>query len=50
VPVNILRTPRAPSISALANLGVARVSYGSLLHHQSMDQLSGVLQSIAGEA
>jgi len=49
-PVNVVRTPRAPSISALAGLGVARVSYGSLLHHQSMDQFSRALQSIAGEA
>lgn len=49
-PVNILRTPRAPSISTLADLGVARISYGSLVHHDVMEQFTGILGSIASEA
>jgi 2-methylisocitrate lyase-like PEP mutase family enzyme len=49
-PVNILKTPRAPSLSELAELGVARISYGSLLHHGVMEQFGGVLRSIASEA
>ncbi len=50
VPVNILETSNAPSISALAELGVARVSYGSLVHRGVMEQFSGLLESIAAEA
>jgi 2-methylisocitrate lyase-like PEP mutase family enzyme len=49
-PVNILATPRAPSISELADLGVARVSYGSLVHHDVMDLFAGRLASIASDA
>jgi 2-methylisocitrate lyase-like PEP mutase family enzyme len=47
--VNILKTPRAPAIGALAELGVARVSYGSLVHRDVMDQFTRVLGSIASE-
>ena len=46
-PVNILATPRAPSLEELAELGVARVSYGSLLHRQSLKHLASELASIA---
>jgi 2-methylisocitrate lyase-like PEP mutase family enzyme len=49
-PVNILKTPRAPSLEQLAELGVARVSYGSLLQHEAMEQFGEVLRSIAAEA
>src|SRR5947207_8463413 len=49
-PVNILRTPRAPALPELAELGVARISYGSLLHRDAMEQFGGVLRSIAAEA
>jgi len=49
-PVNVLKTPRAPSLSELAKLGVARISYGSLLHRDAMEQFAGVLRSIADEA
>ena len=45
-PVNILALPTAPSIAQLADLGVARISYGSLLHRRSMDQLSALLGSL----
>jgi 2-methylisocitrate lyase-like PEP mutase family enzyme len=49
-PVNILKTPRAPAFGQLAELGVARVSYGSLLHRDAMTQFGGVLGSIAAES
>jgi 2-methylisocitrate lyase-like PEP mutase family enzyme len=42
-PVNILALPKAPPIEALAELGVARVSYGSLLHRRAMQQLAEFL-------
>jgi 2-methylisocitrate lyase-like PEP mutase family enzyme len=37
-PVNILALPHAPSVDELAALGVARVSYGSLLYRQTLAQ------------
>src|SRR5436190_12178119 len=43
--VNVLKTPRAPSLPDLAELGVARISYGSLLHHDATEQFGGVLRS-----
>jgi 2-methylisocitrate lyase-like PEP mutase family enzyme len=46
-PVNVLKTPRAPSFG---ELGIARVSYGSLLHRGAMQTFGDVLQSIAAEA
>jgi 2-methylisocitrate lyase-like PEP mutase family enzyme len=49
-PVNILMTPRALSISELAELGVARISYGGLLQRQAMEQFTGLLGSITSEA
>jgi 2-methylisocitrate lyase-like PEP mutase family enzyme len=49
-PVNALRIPQAPSLAELAEIGVARVSYGSLLHHNAMGQFSEVLGSLAAEA
>jgi 2-methylisocitrate lyase-like PEP mutase family enzyme len=48
-PVNILKTPRAPSLAELAGLGVARISYGSLLHRQAMQQFTGVLTSLGAD-
>jgi len=45
-PVNILATARAPSPAELAELGVARVSYGSLLHRQTMEQFARSLASL----
>ena len=45
-PVNVLETPRAPSLTELTDLGVARVSWGSLLHRQAMGQLAGLLASL----
>lgn len=48
-PVNVLRIPQAPSLVELAELGVARVSYGSLLHRSVMEQFSRVLASLTAE-
>jgi 2-methylisocitrate lyase-like PEP mutase family enzyme len=45
-PVNVLATPEAPSLAELAELGVARVSYGSLLHRRAMEQFRASLPSI----
>jgi 2-methylisocitrate lyase-like PEP mutase family enzyme len=45
-PVNALRIPPAPAQAELAELGVARVSYGGLLHHDAMEQFSRLLGSV----
>ena len=39
-PVNILRIPPTPSETELAKLGVARISYGALLHQEMIEQLT----------
>ena len=49
-PVNILRIPPAPSLADLASLGVARVSYGSLLHRDVMGAFARQLESVAAES
>lgn len=46
-PVNILALPQAPSIAHLSELGVARVSYGSLIHSRAMQELSAFLAQVA---
>ena len=46
-PVNILAMQHAPSVDRLAELGVARISYGSLIHHRSMDDLARFLKDLA---
>ena len=48
-PVNMLSIPPAPSIPELAELGVARISYGGRLHHELMDRFGELLASIAGD-
>jgi 2-methylisocitrate lyase-like PEP mutase family enzyme len=45
-PVNILASERAPSLAELARVGVARVSYGTILHRQVMEQLESSLASL----
>jgi 2-methylisocitrate lyase-like PEP mutase family enzyme len=45
-PVNVLRIPPAPPHAELAELGVARVSYGGLLHHDAIEQFSRLLESV----
>jgi 2-methylisocitrate lyase-like PEP mutase family enzyme len=44
--VNVLAIPRAPAIPELAELGVSRVSYGSLLHRQAMEQFESALADL----
>jgi 2-methylisocitrate lyase-like PEP mutase family enzyme len=48
-PVNILKTPRAPTPAELATLGVARLSYGSLLHRDAMQHFTRFLASLAAD-
>jgi len=47
-PVNITRLPQTPSLAELAALGVARVSWGTLLYRDAVarfqDQLSGLTE------
>jgi 2-methylisocitrate lyase-like PEP mutase family enzyme len=47
-PVNILATQKAPSISRLAELGVARISYGSSIQRRLLQQLAAMLEEIRG--
>ena len=47
-PVNALPLPPSPSLAELAELGVARVSYGSLLHRRTMEQFAESLGSLGG--
>jgi 2-methylisocitrate lyase-like PEP mutase family enzyme len=47
-PVNVLQIPPAPSHTKLAQLGVARISYGGLLHHNAIEQFGHILQSLPG--
>jgi 2-methylisocitrate lyase-like PEP mutase family enzyme len=48
-PVNVLRIPPAPSLADMAALGVARVSYGGLLHHDVMGKLARELEAISSD-
>ncbi len=45
-PVNILAVPEAPTLAALSELGVARVSYGSLLQARVMERLDELLREL----
>jgi 2-methylisocitrate lyase-like PEP mutase family enzyme len=45
-PVNVVRLPLAPSLAELAELGVARVSWGTLLHHDAMARFEDQLTSL----
>jgi 2-methylisocitrate lyase-like PEP mutase family enzyme len=47
-PVNVLFTPATPSLTELAELGVARISFGSGLHSATTAHLDGLLQRVAG--
>jgi 2-methylisocitrate lyase-like PEP mutase family enzyme len=44
--VNIVRLPQAPALSALAELGVVRVSWGILLHGDAMARFEDQLASL----
>jgi 2-methylisocitrate lyase-like PEP mutase family enzyme len=45
-PVNVVRLPQAPSLAELAALGVARVSWGVLLHGAAMARFEDQLASL----
>jgi 2-methylisocitrate lyase-like PEP mutase family enzyme len=45
-PVNVVRLPQAPSLAELAALGVARVSWGILLHGEAMGRFADQLASL----
>jgi 2-methylisocitrate lyase-like PEP mutase family enzyme len=45
-PVNVVRLPQAPSLAELAALGVARVSWGILLHGDAMGRFEEQLTSL----
>jgi 2-methylisocitrate lyase-like PEP mutase family enzyme len=45
-PVNVVRLPQAPSLAELAALGVARVSWGILLHGDAMGRFEDQLASL----
>jgi 2-methylisocitrate lyase-like PEP mutase family enzyme len=45
-PVNVVRLPQAPSLAELAELGVARVSWGILLHGEAMGRFEERLASL----
>jgi 2-methylisocitrate lyase-like PEP mutase family enzyme len=47
-PVNVLQIPPAPSHAELGELGVARISYGGLLHREAMEQFGRLLESPPG--
>jgi 2-methylisocitrate lyase-like PEP mutase family enzyme len=47
VPVNVLLLPDAPPIARLAELGVARISLGGILHHESAAMLEARLDGLA---
>jgi 2-methylisocitrate lyase-like PEP mutase family enzyme len=45
-PVNITRLPQAPSLAELAEMGVVRVSWGTLLHWDAMARFEEQLASL----
>jgi 2-methylisocitrate lyase-like PEP mutase family enzyme len=45
-PVNVVRLPQAPSLAELAELGVARVSWGLLLYAEAMARFQDQLASL----
>jgi 2-methylisocitrate lyase-like PEP mutase family enzyme len=45
-PLNVVRLPQAPSLAELAELGVARVSWGILLHGDAMRHFEEQLASL----
>ena len=44
--MNVLAVPQAPPTDRLAELGVARVSYGSSIQRRAMEELSGFLAGL----
>ncbi len=48
-PVNVLRIPQTPSVAELAAMGVARVSWGTLLHTNAMARFTDGLKSLSAD-
>jgi 2-methylisocitrate lyase-like PEP mutase family enzyme len=46
-PVNVLAIPPAPSVGELASMGVARISWGTLLHRDFMRRFAETLTELA---
>ena len=44
--VNVIRLPQTPSLAELAALGVARVSWATLLHRDAMARFGDQLASL----
>jgi 2-methylisocitrate lyase-like PEP mutase family enzyme len=47
-PVNVVRLPQAPPVAELADLGVARVSWGLLLYGEAMARFKDGLEALRG--
>jgi 2-methylisocitrate lyase-like PEP mutase family enzyme len=47
--VNALKIPPGPTLAELAELGVARISYGSIPHTEAMEHFTGFLESLAAD-
>jgi 2-methylisocitrate lyase-like PEP mutase family enzyme len=45
-PINVMRLPQAPSLRKLAELGIARVSWATLLHRDAMARFEAELASL----
>jgi 2-methylisocitrate lyase-like PEP mutase family enzyme len=45
-PVNVIRLPQTPALADLAELGVARVSWATLLHREAMARFADQLASL----
>jgi 2-methylisocitrate lyase-like PEP mutase family enzyme len=48
-PVNVMRLPQAPSLAELAELGIARVSWATLLYRDAMARFEADVASLANE-
>jgi 2-methylisocitrate lyase-like PEP mutase family enzyme len=46
--VNVVRLPQAPSLAELAALGVARVSWATLLYRDAMARFEDQLAALQG--
>lgn len=49
-PVNVLATPRAPFVAELAELGVARISWGTLLQRATLARFATEITSLREQA
>ena len=47
-PVNVVRLPQTPTLAVLADLGVARVSWGPFLYREAMAHFADQLASLQG--